>query len=38
MSKEDVADSALFLGSDYSRKITGQILHIDCGLSTANAV
>ncbi len=38
VSKEDVADSALFLGSDYSRKITGQILHIDCGLSTANAV
>ena len=25
VSKEDVADSALFLGSDYSRKITGQI-------------
>jgi len=38
VSKEDVADSALFLGSDYSRKITGQIIHIDCGLSTANAV
>ncbi len=38
VSKEDVADSALFLGSDYSRKITGQVLHIDCGLSTANAV
>jgi enoyl-[acyl-carrier protein] reductase I len=38
VSKEDVADSALFLGSDYSRKITGQVLHIDCGYSTANAV
>jgi enoyl-[acyl-carrier-protein] reductase (NADH) len=38
VSKEDVADSALFLGSDYSRKITGQIIHIDCGLSTANAL
>jgi len=38
VTKEDVADSALFLGSDYSRKITGQLLHIDCGLSTANAV
>jgi enoyl-[acyl-carrier protein] reductase I len=38
VSKEDVADSALFLGSDYSRKITGQVIHIDCGLSTANAV
>jgi NAD(P)-dependent dehydrogenase (short-subunit alcohol dehydrogenase family) len=38
VSKEDVADSALFLGSDYSRKITGQVIHIDCGLSTANAL
>jgi enoyl-[acyl-carrier protein] reductase I len=38
VSKEDVADSALFLGSDYSRKITGQVIHIDCGYSTANAV
>jgi enoyl-[acyl-carrier protein] reductase I len=38
VSKEDVADSALFLGSDYSRKITGQVIHIDCGLSTANAI
>jgi enoyl-[acyl-carrier protein] reductase I len=38
VSKEDVADCALFLGSDYSRKITGQVIHIDCGLSTANAV
>jgi len=38
VSKEDVADGALFLGSDYSRKITGQIIHIDCGYSTANAV
>ncbi len=38
VSKEDVADCALFLGSDYSRKITGQILNVDCGLSTANAV
>jgi enoyl-[acyl-carrier protein] reductase I len=38
VTKEDVADSALFLGSSYSRKITGQLIHIDCGLSTANAV
>jgi enoyl-[acyl-carrier protein] reductase I len=38
VSKEDVADCALFLGSDYSRKITGQVIHVDCGLSTANAV
>jgi enoyl-[acyl-carrier protein] reductase I len=38
VSKEDVADCALFLGSDYSRKITGQVIHVDCGLSTSNAV
>jgi len=38
VSKEDVADCALFLGSDYSRKITGQVIHVDCGLSTANAI
>lgn len=38
VSKEDVADCALFLGSEYSRKITGQVVHVDCGLSTANAV
>jgi len=38
VSKEDVADCALFLGSDYSRKITGQVVHVDCGLSTANAI
>lgn len=38
VSKEDVADCALFLASDYSRKITAQVLHVDCGLSTANAV
>jgi enoyl-[acyl-carrier protein] reductase I len=38
VSNEDVANSALFLGSDYARKITGQVIHIDCGLSTANAL
>jgi enoyl-[acyl-carrier protein] reductase I len=35
ISKEDVAGCALFLGSDYSRKITGQVLHIDCGYSSS---
>ncbi|MFQ5738637.1 MAG: enoyl-ACP reductase [Acidobacteriota bacterium] len=35
VSKEDVADCALFLGSDYSKKITGQVIHVDCGLSSA---
>jgi len=33
--KEDIADCALFLGSDLSRKITGQVLHVDCGLSSS---
>jgi enoyl-[acyl-carrier protein] reductase I len=36
ISKEDVADCALFLGSDYSRKITGQLIHVDCGYSTTS--
>ena len=34
VSREDVAGCALFLGSDYSRKITGQVIHVDCGLSS----
>jgi enoyl-[acyl-carrier protein] reductase I len=33
--KEDVANCALFLGSDLSRKITGQVLHVDSGLSSS---
>jgi enoyl-[acyl-carrier protein] reductase I len=33
VSKEDVAQCALFLGSDYSSKITGQVIHVDCGFS-----
>jgi enoyl-[acyl-carrier-protein] reductase (NADH) len=33
--KEDIADCALFLGSNLSQKITGQVLHVDCGLSSA---
>jgi enoyl-[acyl-carrier protein] reductase I len=35
VSAQDVADCALFLGSDYSRKITGQVLRVDCGLSSS---
>jgi enoyl-[acyl-carrier protein] reductase I len=35
ISAEDVADCALFLGSDYSRKITGQVVRVDCGLSSS---
>jgi enoyl-[acyl-carrier protein] reductase I len=35
VSNEDVAGCALFLASDLARKITGQVLHVDCGFSTA---
>jgi enoyl-[acyl-carrier protein] reductase I len=35
VTQEDVADCALFLASDLSRKITGQVLRVDCGLSTS---
>lgn len=34
VSADDVAGCALFLGSDYSRKITGQVVKVDCGLSS----
>jgi len=34
VSKEDVAGCALFLGSRLSSKITGQVIHVDCGLSS----
>lgn len=34
VTAQDVADCALFLGSDLSRKISGQVIHIDCGLSS----
>jgi enoyl-[acyl-carrier protein] reductase I len=34
LTADDIADSALFLASDASRKITGQILHVDCGYSS----
>jgi enoyl-[acyl-carrier protein] reductase I len=34
ISAQDVADCALFLGSDYSRKITGQVVNVDCGFSS----
>jgi enoyl-[acyl-carrier protein] reductase I len=35
VSQEDVADCAVFLGSDYARRITGQVIHVDCGLSSS---
>jgi enoyl-[acyl-carrier protein] reductase I len=38
VSKEDAAQCALFLGSDYSRKITGQVIHVDCGFSTSRSL
>ena len=31
ITAEDVADCALFLGSRYARKITGQVLRVDGG-------
>ncbi len=35
VSADDVAGCALFLGSDLARKITGQVIYVDCGLSTS---
>jgi enoyl-[acyl-carrier protein] reductase I len=34
ISAQDVADAALFLSSDASKKITGQTLYVDCGFSS----
>jgi enoyl-[acyl-carrier protein] reductase I len=33
VTKEDVAGCALFLASDHARLITGQVIHVDAGLS-----
>jgi len=35
ISPEDVAGCALFLGSRLSAKITGQVIHVDAGLSSS---
>ena len=35
VTQDDVADCALFLASDLSRKISGQVLHIDGGMSSS---
>jgi enoyl-[acyl-carrier protein] reductase I len=35
---DDIADSVLFFASDASRKITGQILHVDCGFSACQPI
>jgi enoyl-[acyl-carrier protein] reductase I len=35
VTQDDVADCALFLASDLSRKISGQTLHIDGGMSSS---
>jgi len=35
VTQDDVADVASFLASDLSRKITGQVLHVDCGFSSS---
>jgi enoyl-[acyl-carrier protein] reductase I len=35
ITQDDVGACAAFLASDLSRKITGQVIHVDCGLSTS---
>lgn len=35
VTQEDVADCALFLASDLSRKVSGQVIHVDCGMSSS---
>lgn len=35
ITQEDVAGCSLFLASDYARKITGQTIRVDCGLSSS---
>jgi enoyl-[acyl-carrier protein] reductase I len=35
VTQDDVADCALFLASDLARKISGQVLHIDGGMSSS---
>ncbi|RPI23476.1 MAG: SDR family oxidoreductase [Acidobacteria bacterium] len=35
VTKEDVAGCALFLGSQLSAKITGQVIHVDSGFSSS---
>lgn len=38
VTAQDVADCALFLGSHLSRKITGQVIHVDCGQSSSDII
>lgn len=38
VTQEDVGGCAVFLASDLSRKITGQVIHVDGGLSSAMIV
>jgi enoyl-[acyl-carrier protein] reductase I len=38
VTQDDVADCALFLASDLARKITGQVIHVDCGLSSSRLI
>lgn len=35
ITQEDVAGCSLFLSSDFARKITGQVIRVDCGLSSS---
>lgn len=34
VTQEEVADTCMFLFSDYSRAITGEIIYVDCGYNT----
>jgi enoyl-[acyl-carrier protein] reductase I len=35
ITQDDIGACAAFLASDLSRKITGQVIHVDCGLSAS---
>jgi len=36
--QDDVGDAAVFLASDHARAVTGEVLHVDAGLSILGAV
>jgi len=38
ISAEDVANSAIYLTSDLSKQVTGEILHVDSGFNIMGAV
>lgn len=38
LNAEDIAQTAVFLAGNFSRKITGQVVFVDCGYSTSQLV